>query len=72
MAHMSLVCAQLESEGLLCWVLAAALGLSLVFSFVLVPLQCFHLSRAYGIFLLLFYAAFLIIALLTEFGKIHL
>ncbi|XP_053472577.1 mitochondrial sodium/calcium exchanger protein isoform X2 [Ictalurus furcatus] len=62
----------LESEGLLCWVLAAALGLSLVFSFVLVPLQCFHLSRAYGIFLLLFYAAFLIIALLTEFGKIHL
>ncbi|XP_027024264.2 mitochondrial sodium/calcium exchanger protein isoform X2 [Tachysurus fulvidraco] len=62
----------LESEGLLCWVLAAALGLSLVFSFVLVPLQCFHLSRAYGIFLLLFYAAFLTIALLTEFGKIHM
>ncbi|KAF4094341.1 hypothetical protein AMELA_G00012160 [Ameiurus melas] len=62
----------LESEGLLCWVLAAALGLSLVFSFVLVPLQCFHLSRAYGIFLLLFYAAFLIIALLTEFGTIHM
>ncbi|XP_046696319.1 mitochondrial sodium/calcium exchanger protein isoform X2 [Silurus meridionalis] len=63
---------KLEPEGLLCWVLAAALGLSLVFSFVLVPLQCFHLSRAYGIFLLLFYAIFLIIALLTEFGKIHL
>ncbi|XP_060767554.1 mitochondrial sodium/calcium exchanger protein isoform X5 [Neoarius graeffei] len=62
----------LESEGLLCWVLAAALGLSLVFSFVLVPLQCFHLSRAYGIFLLLFYVAFLIIALLTEFGKIQM
>ncbi|KAG7315319.1 hypothetical protein KOW79_021407 [Hemibagrus wyckioides] len=63
---------KLESEGLLCWVLAAALGLSLVFSFVLVPLQCFHLSRAYGIFLMLFYATFLIIALLTEFGKIHM
>ncbi|KAB5526073.1 hypothetical protein PHYPO_G00147490 [Pangasianodon hypophthalmus] len=62
----------LESEGLLCWVLAGALGLSLVFSFVLVPLQCFHLSRAYGIFLLLFYVAFLIIALLTEFGKIYM
>ncbi|MCJ8747475.1 hypothetical protein PDJAM_G00153920 [Pangasius djambal] len=62
----------LESEGLLCWVLAGALGLSLVFSFVLVPLQCFHLGRAYGIFLLLFYVAFLIIALLTEFGKIYM
>ncbi|TSY13801.1 Mitochondrial sodium/calcium exchanger protein [Bagarius yarrelli] len=62
----------LETEGLLCWVLAAGLGLSLVFSFVLVPLQSFHLSRPYGIFLLLFYAAFLIIALLTEFGKIHM
>ncbi|KAL7833864.1 hypothetical protein AOLI_G00288240 [Acnodon oligacanthus] len=61
----------LEPEGLLCWVLAGALGLSLVLSFVLVPLQCFHLSRAYGIFLLLFYVVFLIIALLTEFGKIH-
>uniref|UniRef100_A0AAR2IRD1 Sodium/calcium exchanger membrane region domain-containing protein n=1 Tax=Pygocentrus nattereri TaxID=42514 RepID=A0AAR2IRD1_PYGNA len=61
----------LEPEGLLCWVLAGALGLSLVLSFVLVPLQCFHLTRAYGIFLLLFYAVFLTIALLTEFGKIH-
>ncbi|KAI4881052.1 hypothetical protein NFI96_030017 [Prochilodus magdalenae] len=61
----------LEPEGLLCWVLAGALGLSLVLSFVLVPLQRFHLNRAYGIFLLLFYAAFLIIALLTEFKKIH-
>uniref|UniRef100_A0AAY5F124 Sodium/calcium exchanger membrane region domain-containing protein n=1 Tax=Electrophorus electricus TaxID=8005 RepID=A0AAY5F124_ELEEL len=60
----------LQPEGLLCWVLAAALGLSLVLSFVLVPLQCFHLSRAYGVFLLLFYVVFLIIALLTEFGKI--
>ncbi|XP_076864258.1 mitochondrial sodium/calcium exchanger protein [Brachyhypopomus gauderio] len=60
----------LEPEGLLCWILAGALGLSLALSFVLVPLQRFHLSRAYGIFLLLFYVVFLIIALLTEFGKI--
>ncbi|XP_066509490.1 mitochondrial sodium/calcium exchanger protein-like isoform X2 [Hoplias malabaricus] len=62
----------LEPEGLLCWILAGALGLSLVLSFVLVPLQGFHLSRAYSIFLLFFYFVFLIVALLTEFGKIHI
>ncbi|XP_071259125.1 mitochondrial sodium/calcium exchanger protein-like isoform X2 [Salvelinus alpinus] len=61
----------LEPEGLLTWVLAGSLGLSLVFSFILVPLRCFHLGRAYGIFLLLFYAVFLLVALLTEFGFIH-
>ncbi|MBN3311802.1 NCLX protein, partial [Atractosteus spatula] len=63
---------KLEAEGLLGWELAGALGLSLVCSFILVPLQCFHLSRVYGVFLLLFYVAFLLVALLTEFGKIHL
>nr|XP_029493858.1 mitochondrial sodium/calcium exchanger protein-like isoform X3 [Oncorhynchus nerka] len=61
----------LEPEGLLTWVLAGSLGLSLVFSFILVPLRCFHLGRAYGIFLLLFYVVFLLVALLTEFGFIH-
>lgn len=63
---------QLEPEGLLTWVLAGSLGLSLVLSFVVVPLCRFHLGRAYGVFLLIFYAAFLLIALLTEFGKIHI
>lgn len=63
---------KLEPEGLLCWILSGALGLSLVLSFVLVPLQCFHLTRAYGIFLIVFYVAFLLVALLTEFKKIHL
>ncbi|MFT7804980.1 sodium/potassium/calcium exchanger 6, mitochondrial isoform X1 [Arapaima gigas] len=63
---------KLEPEGLLEWVLAGALGCSLVLSFVLVPLQRFHLGRAYGVFLLLYYAIFLLLALLTEFGKIHL
>ncbi|XP_030225760.1 mitochondrial sodium/calcium exchanger protein isoform X2 [Gadus morhua] len=63
---------QLEPAGLLTWVLAGSLGLSLVLSFVIVPLCRFHLSRAYGMFLLLFYAAFLAVALLTEFGTIHL
>ncbi|XP_036835788.1 mitochondrial sodium/calcium exchanger protein isoform X2 [Oncorhynchus mykiss] len=62
----------LEPEGLLTWVLAGSLGLSLVFSFILVPLCCFHLGPAYGIFLLLFYAVFLLVALLTEFGFIHI
>ncbi|XP_018596421.2 mitochondrial sodium/calcium exchanger protein isoform X2 [Scleropages formosus] len=63
---------KLEPEGLLGWVLAGALGCSLAISFVLVPLQRFHLSRAYGFFLLVFYAVFLLVALLTEFGKIRM
>lgn len=63
---------KLEPGGLLEWVLAGALGLSLVFSLVSVPLQCFQLSRAYGVCLLLFYLSFLLVALLTEFGVIHL
>uniref|UniRef100_A0AAX7VRA5 Sodium/calcium exchanger membrane region domain-containing protein n=1 Tax=Astatotilapia calliptera TaxID=8154 RepID=A0AAX7VRA5_ASTCA len=62
---------QVEPEGLLTWILAGSLGLSLVLSFVIVPLCRFHLGRAYGIFLLIFYVIFLIIALLTEFGKIR-
>ncbi|KAG9354431.1 hypothetical protein JZ751_001140 [Albula glossodonta] len=62
----------LEAAGLLEWVLAGGLGLSLVLSFVLVPLQCFHLGRTYGIVLLLVYAIFLLVALLTEFGMIHI
>ncbi|XP_023674020.1 mitochondrial sodium/calcium exchanger protein isoform X3 [Paramormyrops kingsleyae] len=67
-AHDNMV--KLQPEGLLVWVLAVALGCSLAFSFILVPLQCFHLGRPYGAFLLLFYAVFLLVALLTEFGKI--
>uniref|UniRef100_A0A2K6KHS4 Solute carrier family 8 member B1 n=1 Tax=Rhinopithecus bieti TaxID=61621 RepID=A0A2K6KHS4_RHIBE len=63
---------KLEPDGLLVWVLAGALGLSLVFSLVSVPLQCFQLSRVYGICLLLFYLNFLVVALLTEFGVVRL
>lgn len=62
---------QFESEGSLMWVLAGSLGLSLVLSFVIVPLCRFHLDRRYGIFLLVFYVIFILIALLTEFGQIH-
>ncbi|XP_040897923.1 mitochondrial sodium/calcium exchanger protein [Toxotes jaculatrix] len=62
---------QFETEGLLTWILAGSLGLSLVLSFVIVPLCRFHLGRTYGIFLLAFYVVFLVIALLTEFGEIR-
>ncbi|XP_073916662.1 mitochondrial sodium/calcium exchanger protein isoform X2 [Castor canadensis] len=63
---------KLEPDGLLVWVLAGALGLSLVFSLLSVPLQCFQLSKGYGFCLLFFYVSFLVVALLTEFGVIHL
>ncbi|XP_037536979.1 mitochondrial sodium/calcium exchanger protein [Nematolebias whitei] len=62
---------QFETEGLLTWILAGSLGLSLVLSFVFIPLNRFHLGRKYGIFLLVFYVIFLVIALLTEFHIIH-
>nr|XP_023415276.1 mitochondrial sodium/calcium exchanger protein [Loxodonta africana] len=63
---------KLEPDGLLVWVLAGTLGLSLVFSLVTVPAQCFQLNKAYGVCLLIFYLNFLVVALLTEFGVIHL
>ncbi|XP_010009195.1 PREDICTED: sodium/potassium/calcium exchanger 6, mitochondrial [Nestor notabilis] len=63
---------KLEPDSLLVWVLAGALGLSLVFSFVWVPAQCFQLGKAYGICLILYYLAFLCVALLTEFRVIRL
>ncbi|XP_039417325.1 mitochondrial sodium/calcium exchanger protein isoform X1 [Corvus cornix cornix] len=58
---------KLEPDSPLVWVLAGALGLSLVFSFVTVPAQCFQLGKAYGICLIAYYLAFLCVALLTEF-----
>ncbi|TFK04721.1 Sodium/potassium/calcium exchanger 6, mitochondrial [Platysternon megacephalum] len=63
---------KLELDGLLVWILAGALGLSLVFSFISVPAQCFQLGRGYGVCLLLYYLAFLTVALLTEFKVIRL
>ncbi|XP_034026019.1 mitochondrial sodium/calcium exchanger protein isoform X2 [Thalassophryne amazonica] len=62
---------QFEPGTLLTWVLAGSLGLSLVLSFVVIPLCKFRLRRIYGAFLLAFYVVFLLIALLTEFGIIH-
>uniref|UniRef100_A0A8B9SU53 Solute carrier family 8 member B1 n=1 Tax=Anas platyrhynchos TaxID=8839 RepID=A0A8B9SU53_ANAPL len=63
---------KLEPDSLLVWILAGALGLSLVFSFVAVPAQCFQLGKAYGVCLILYYLAFLCVALLTEFRVIRL
>ncbi|XP_063769348.1 mitochondrial sodium/calcium exchanger protein [Pseudophryne corroboree] len=63
---------QLESQGLLVWILAGGLGISLVFSLISVPLQCFHLRRSYGFALIFIYVLFLVVALLTEFGVIKL
>ncbi|KAM8960676.1 mitochondrial sodium/calcium exchanger protein [Pelodytes ibericus] len=63
---------QLEPQGLLDWILAGGLGISLVFSLISVPIQCFHLRRSYGFALLFLYVVFLTVALLTEFGVIKL
>ncbi|NXR22192.1 NCLX protein, partial [Cinclus mexicanus] len=62
---------KLEPDSPLVWVLAGALGLSLVFSFVTVPAQCFQLGKVYGVCLLTYYLLFLCVALLTEFRVIH-
>ncbi|KAM4709569.1 mitochondrial sodium/calcium exchanger protein [Discoglossus pictus] len=63
---------QLEPQGLLGWILAGGLGISLIFSLIAVPAQCFHLRRSYGIALFCLYAIFLAVALLTEFGVIKI
>lgn len=69
--HIPLLSPQLEPDSPLVWVLAGALGLSLVFSFVTVPAQCFQLGKAYGVCLLTYYLLFLSVALLTEFRVIY-
>ncbi|XP_063272233.1 mitochondrial sodium/calcium exchanger protein [Prinia subflava] len=61
---------KLEPDSPLVWVLAGALGLSLVFSLVTVPAQCFQLGKAYGCCLIAYYLLFLCVALLTEFRVI--
>ncbi|NXW67322.1 NCLX protein, partial [Hirundo rustica] len=62
---------KLEPDSPLVWVLAGTLGLSLAFSFVMVPAQCFQLGKAYGLCLITCYLVFLCVALLTEFRVIH-
>ena len=50
--------------------LAGGVAVSLISSLLIVPLSKFHMSRGYGIYLLLLYVAFLTIALLIETGVI--
>ncbi|XP_069789285.1 mitochondrial sodium/calcium exchanger protein [Narcine bancroftii] len=62
---------EIKHEGLLDWILVGSLGLSLVMSFIFIPLQGFKFTRTYGIILVSFYILFVIIALLTEAKIIH-
>ncbi|XP_062890418.1 mitochondrial sodium/calcium exchanger protein [Mobula hypostoma] len=63
---------EIKRDSLLDWILVGSLGLSLVMSFVLIPLQGFKFTRAYGIVLISFYILFVMIALLTEAEIIHI
>ncbi|XP_060699674.1 mitochondrial sodium/calcium exchanger protein [Hemiscyllium ocellatum] len=62
---------EIKCDGLLDWILVGSLGLSLVMSFILIPVQRFKLGKAYGGILVSFYVLFIIVALLTEAGIIH-
>lgn len=62
---------QLVPDVPLVWVLCVSLGISLVLSFVALPLQGFYLTRKYGVCLFALYLAFLTVALLTEFHIIR-
>ncbi|KAJ8312707.1 hypothetical protein KUTeg_010080 [Tegillarca granosa] len=54
------------------WFLQAAfLMLSLITSLIVVPLSRFHMSRPYGITLLVLYVVFLVVAILAETGTIN-
>ncbi|XP_050411169.1 mitochondrial sodium/calcium exchanger protein isoform X2 [Patella vulgata] len=52
-------------------VLAGFLAFSLVSSLLIVPLSGFRMTRAWGIYLMVLYVVFLLVALLTETGVIH-
>ncbi|XP_067911219.1 mitochondrial sodium/calcium exchanger protein [Heterodontus francisci] len=62
---------EIKRDGLLDWVLVGSLGLSLVMSFIFIPVQRFKLGQSYGIILVSYYIVFVIIALLTEADIIH-
>lgn len=52
-------------------VLAGFVCLSLVSSLIIVPLSRFRMSRPWGIYLVVLYVVFLVVAILTESGVIH-
>ena len=51
--------------------LAGFVGLSLVSSLIIVPLSRFRMTRAWGIYLVVLYVIFLVVAILTETNVIH-
>jgi len=52
-------------------ILCAALGISLIASFLIIPLSRFRATRPYAVSLLILYLAFLVVAILTELKIIH-
>ena len=52
-------------------ILALFLGISLVSSLIFIPLNKFHFSRKYGIYLIALYVIFLTVCILVESGIIH-
>lgn len=46
--------------------LAGGVAVSLVSSLIIVPLSGFHMSRGYGIYLIILYVVFLVLAVLIE------
>uniref|UniRef100_UPI00398EC887 mitochondrial sodium/calcium exchanger protein isoform X4 n=1 Tax=Pristiophorus japonicus TaxID=55135 RepID=UPI00398EC887 len=62
----------IKHDGLLDWILVGSLGLSLIMSFIFIPVQGFKLKRLYGIILVVYYIMFVVVALLTEANIIHL
>ncbi|XP_067861819.1 mitochondrial sodium/calcium exchanger protein isoform X2 [Heptranchias perlo] len=63
---------EIKRDGLLDWILVGSLGLSLIMSFIFIPMHGFKLGHTYGIILVLYYILFVIIALLTEANIIHI
>ncbi|XP_045173122.2 mitochondrial sodium/calcium exchanger protein-like isoform X3 [Mercenaria mercenaria] len=52
-------------------VLAGFLALSLISSLIIIPLSRFRMSRGWGIYLVILYVVFLVVAILTETKVIH-
>jgi len=51
-------------------VLFVALGVCLISTLIIVPLTRFYMTRVYGLYLLVIYIIFLVVAILVETGII--
>ncbi|XP_052801563.1 mitochondrial sodium/calcium exchanger protein-like isoform X2 [Mya arenaria] len=52
-------------------VLAGFLAFSLISSLIIIPLSRFRMSRGWGIYLVVLYVVFMVVAILTETGVLH-